>query len=734
MGKKLGLKEVPLIKIRGQTKRIEPIFAGAKDRKIPNEIVFHAGISGRVVDLFTKKVIQDAKVTVTARNQVYERMTSTLGTFVIEDLELRGLKREMLGQHRKYIDGYGTIQKIVVDQIAPQDDILLDPKRVNVTGKISETFRPKNGSGLKGIKVGFDGYPQFQTATDENGFYSIKNVPASLTDFSVDDLTEGHQPAKQKLDLNPETVNEHVDFTLVPNLTEVQGQVTSRGQPVSGLQVILPGFPEYVVVTDQNGNYKFSDIPQGVTNVEVLSDPEVVYIGKQEAIPGFKAYKKHSQNVIVKYNRSDITGRVYDVVSKRPVSGVKVYVEGAEQKYNGVTDQYGAYKIVKVPSTATTLLLKNIDQKFVWRPRLIDPSLVPGDDVSGQDFRVVPRDYIKNNIVFILTWNERQPDLDSQIFLPDGRHLYFKTLGDNSFSTKGGATLDKDDTGVAGRETTVIFMKDSKTVQAGKYRFLVFQYVNQNITFQQGGALVEVYKDGEFLKEIKPSAGRGRVWYVGLVDNGSLSVIDQFPAGELYEQLDTLEKELKDNSEKPQRETEIYNQLVNQENTIVSDYNTNVATLKQLNLDLESVKDGKEPVLPIVVPEPPVVIVPVKPEHKVPAITPAATTPITPQMPGTSSTGVPVQQVATVATPPPPPPPHVATQAEKIIQVQKEIHDLEIEIKATNDRLVLIRDQMVKKKAVIDQLPTWIANRKNEIDNEKASIDQRIEQILENYR
>lgn len=706
-GRGLGIKEVPLLRSRGQTQRVDSAYQALKTRQVPSEIDFSAGIRSKTIDAFTKKVIPGAKVTVRSRDHIYSALTDPAGRFTIDPLQLKGLDRRMLGQHRKYNDGLGVIQKIVIDQVSDQADIFLEPKRVTVSGKISETFHPKFGSGLKGLRVGFDGYEAFQTETDENGGYIIKNVPASLVDFFVTDLTTGHQPLTAKLDLNPDEANEHVDFSIVPNLTEVEGQVTSRGEPIAGLQVVLPEFPSFSTITDENGRYRFSDVPQNTSKVEVLTDPEVIYIGKEESIQGFRAYKKHVQNLQVKYNRSDITGRVYDVLTKKPVVGVKVYVEGGESKYSCVTDAYGAYKIKKVPATATTLLLKSVAPNYIWRPRKITPQLIPGEDRDNQDFRLVPRDYIKNDVVFILTWNQKQYDLDSQLFLPDGRHLYFKTLHDNSFSSKGGATLDKDDTGTAGRETTVIFKKDGKFVQPGTYRFLVFQYVFNNLSFQEADALIEIYKDGEFFQEVKPGPGKGRVWFVGSVNDGDFKLIDQFPAGELYEKLDKLEREKIANADLPRSEEIAYNSLVNQESTLVTNQTALEAKLAQLKADLESVKQGAEPVLEIV---PPPLPAPKNP----PVVSPPPVSP------------------SPVVTPVPAP--RVLTQAEKIEIVSKSIKKCEKDLAGVQAQLSTLRDQVAKKRTYLDGLPQWIENRKQQIDNEKASIENRIQEILSTYQ
>ena len=165
-----------------------------------------------------------------------------------------------------------------------------------------------------------------------------------------------------------------------------------------------------------------------------------------------------------------------------------------------------------------------------------------------KDFRLIPKEYSRNKIVFVVTWNEKQYDIDSQLFSPNGNHLYFKTLsGPNAGADFNGASLDRDDTDRDGRETTIITLQGGRVKSNGSYRFLAFQYVKSGLTFQQAGVSVDVYRDGSLWKEIKPSAGSGRLWYVANVDDDKLNEINQYPAGDLYLQMDKLQTQLKDN-------------------------------------------------------------------------------------------------------------------------------------------------------------------------------------------
>lgn len=604
-GPGLGMGKVNLFKLPARQGIYYPTHGGTKIRNIPKEIPLYGGFGGRILDLFTKKPILSATAIINNFEGAVDTKTDIQGEYTFPEVRLKGLMPNLLGKHRLYYDNSLKIQNVMVGEVSRQEDLYLDPKRVSLSGTIGETFKPKYGSGIRGLKVEMTGYPQFNAITDENGNYTLHNVPASLDSVSVVDPKKGHQDLAFAVALSADEPNVNINGKMVPILTTIKGHLqTPKGRSIPGLAVSLQGYPEYTAVSDDAGNFEFKDLPVQIAAIQVVGDSENIYDSKTEALTApLQIYADNQKTVVLKYNRSDVSGRVYDVISKEPISGVKVWVEGAKQKYFAVTDSSGYYEITKVPDTARRLNVEIDGNKYIARSRAIDPLPTPGKDVEDQDFRLVPREYTVNKIVFVVTWNDKQYDLDSQLFFPNGKHLYFKTLGDNSFSTEGGGYLDRDDTGNNGRETTIVSLDAGKTKLSGAYRFLVFQYSYSGLSFEEAGAKVEIYRDGEFWQEVKPGDGRGRLWYVGNVTDDNVRMINDFPAAELYEKMDVFQKELKRHSDQIGSERQMLTSLEAQLESAVPAEASDRALLETKRAELAAL-NAPAPVVPGAPPAP----------------------------------------------------------------------------------------------------------------------------------
>jgi hypothetical protein len=346
--------------------------------------------------------------------------------------------------------------------------------------------------------------------------------------------------------------------------------------------------------------------------VVVLPDKEGIYGGNSGDLTTLTPYERNVKDVIVPYNRSDISGRVVDIISKSPIPGASVWVEGGKERYHATTDADGNYEIIEVPDTARVLREETPGNKYIDRPRNIDPLPSPGKDIPHQNFNLVPREYTINRIVFVLTWNERQHDLDSQLFFPNDMHLYFKTLSDSSLSTTGGATLDRDDTGTSGRETTIIQIDGGKTKLSGTYPFLVYQYHDDGIRFADSNALIEVYRDGEYLREIRPGAGTGRLWYVADVTGKDVRDINQFPV-DLQSEIARINETI------VQKEKDLSNLKASLENgkKAIEDQTTaqkaDQEALKTLETDLATLSAPPAPKPPVTGSPPPAPVAPAPP-------------------------------------------------------------------------------------------------------------------------
>ncbi|MBS1959089.1 MAG: hypothetical protein JST80_06450 [Bdellovibrionales bacterium] len=699
--KGLVSKEIPLYKKSEKSSGKDPSYIAGKLRDYPKEIIVYAGIKGKVLDLVTKLPVQNADVTVAGLAEVYSKKTSTAGGYLFEQLRMKGLERHIHGHHRLYRDGSISIEGLKFNIVSQQVDMLLDPIRVTVSGDISETRTPRFGTGLKGLKVYVKGYTEFTALTDEKGHYVIKNVPVTIpnTTIVVEDTLGGHQPGEKKVTLDPDRPAETVDIAIIPNLTTIKGRVTiPSGKPADGMVISIPGYRDLKSTSDLDGNYEIEDIPITVKELNVNSTDESVYGSKVEPVSGLQAWKMNPHDIVVKYLRTDVSGIVYDVLTKEPIQGITVTIDGSGGKLKGVTNASGFYEIRKVPDTARSLTPTGTATKYIVRSKLLKPQPVAGEDLPNQDIALVPRSYTANRIVFVLTWNDKQSDLDSQLFLPDGKHLFFKTLSDNSFHLKGGANLDKDDTGKAGRETTVIALSGGKTKIPGEFRFLVFQYVDDGLKFSEAGAVVEIYRDGQFWKEITPGPGKGRLWYVASINNANISVKDKFPAGDLYEEIDELQRELKANLDS-------LNDFEGQTNSIINQFSTLQANRNKMS---EAYNQKSERVKVLM--EPPAG----NPVNK-PVVDSLGNRPVQPIQP--------TQQPAAKQE----------TPQEELARLKKEMADLDAQIKRADAQLKSLDAQIKTRQVSGPALKEKMERRAEEIRLKNEELDKKLEKILEAY-
>jgi hypothetical protein len=517
------------------------------DQNIIRSIEIEAGLKGTIVCAFTKKPILNALALIHGK-QDYSMNTDAGGNYLFNPLVMKGLEPRVYGSHRYYHPNskpFGRLKIFDVTDIGPLE---LEPKRVTIRGTIGETFTPRYGSGLEGIVVQIKDYPQFSTVTKADGSYEIKNVPAILTDLAVTDPTGGHEPGKLHFTLDPDQDNLNLDLKLVPRLTIVKGRVhISNGRGAANMKVQIPEHPELFAITDAEGNYEIKDVPYDVPGLMVYPDPLGDHDGKSEALNGLSRYTSNTVDVLVKYNRCDVSGQVVDLVTLAPIPGAKVWIEGAGKKFETIADENGNYEIRKIPLSSRRLRASTTNNKyFPSKPVTINPQPAAGLIIENQEIRMMPKNYTTDRIVIVLTWNKKQPDLDSQLYVPGKIRLYFANHNDASLSNQIGGYLDVDDTGYGGRETTIIELEKGRSKVPGVYRFMVYQFADIGLTFEEAGAEIDVYKDGQHWAHMTPPPGRGLLWYALAVDDRNVSVKNLIRNYPEFKEYSTLSKEYGD--------------------------------------------------------------------------------------------------------------------------------------------------------------------------------------------
>ena len=232
-------------------------------------------------------------------------------------------------------------------------------------------------------------------------------------------------------------------------------------------------------------------------------------------------------------HKIDLSGKVVDVVSKNPIAGAEVVIVGNEDQYKAITDSNGNYKIKNIPEQESLILQVNPNnEKYKKKRRKVLEKAV-NDEVHDQNFNLATVDYSKDRIVFVLTWNDEETDLDSQMFADHQTVLF-----NNKSNASMGTTLDKDDIRTRfGRETMVVNLKDGMTLLNTEYQFGVSQFYNHSssydnqftngvTTFNQNQAKVEIYVDGELIAEVIPNdqGEYSRHWNVAKIVNGKVII------------------------------------------------------------------------------------------------------------------------------------------------------------------------------------------------------------------
>lgn len=246
----------------------------------------------------------------------------------------------------------------------------------------------------------------------------------------------------------------------------------------------------------------------------------------------------------------DVSGKVNDILNKRPIAGAEVVIVGQEQRFRAVTNSSGEYKISNIPMQTDGLVLQvNPSGTEYKRKRRKAIGGIQNQTLVDQNFNLTPVAYTQDRIVFVLTWENPGADLDSQVLLKTAEHCEFEEAAylskkDNPLI---GASLDKDDMHEPfGRETSIINLVNGKPILDKPYSFYVSYYNQENSpgTIYGSKAKVEIYVDGQLYAEVAPPTNSDRHWEVAKVVDGKIEIVNKSSTSEskLYIQDCALKK------------------------------------------------------------------------------------------------------------------------------------------------------------------------------------------------
>ena len=505
--------------------------------KAANKPTLNGGMKLQVIDALTRKPIENAAIFLDKQNFT----TDANGVVTIRSINLRANSSYLTASHRWYEPGQKQVT-IGLDQMTDNGILPLEPKKVRVVGNVKSIGLYKFDHNLANKAVTISGYGKiFKSITDQNGSFSFENVPVVLTDVHFNDVTESFENEFKKISLDVDTENK-IEIPINPLLTTVTGTLRDSVNNLVenfSLQIHVKGSSSYKLTTDKNGEFISPEVPlkKGEITLELnTSDPRYQISEAIIPIEISNNYGPNPQTYILTYMLNIYQGYVNDVRSKIGIANVEVKLFNKKNKLLATTytDENGHYEIKDIVG-GDHVVLSHYD--YIAEREMLPPHKT--GTIVDADFYMLQTAFSNQTIAVVLSWGAEQSDLDAQIFSPEGDHIYFKTLGIADLSTKVGATLDTDDKGISGRETTKFLLTNQgNTTLRGTYRFMVYQYGSKNLGFISNEAKIKIYQNGAHAKDyrgkkiesITGSKDAKYLWDVFSIIDGKIHIVNQFPA------------------------------------------------------------------------------------------------------------------------------------------------------------------------------------------------------------
>jgi hypothetical protein len=138
-----------------------------------------------------------------------------------------------------------------------------------ITGTIN-----RDGSPLQGVTISATGGHSQTVTTNSNGIYTLTNVVYGSANITLTPSMTGHSfsPASRTVG-GPVTGNiTGENFTASLLRFEISGTITRGGSPLQGVTVTATGGHTQTVTTSSNGQYRFTDVLYGSTNITITPE------------------------------------------------------------------------------------------------------------------------------------------------------------------------------------------------------------------------------------------------------------------------------------------------------------------------------------------------------------------------------------------------------------------------------------------------------------------------------
>ncbi len=145
--------------------------------------------------------------------------------------------------------------------------------RYSITGHVAEV----SGNVVSGANITLSGSAQASVSTDANGNFAFVNLAAG-GNYTISATKTDYTFTPQSLSFGNLTANQTANFTARSERHKIRGRVTNiNNVGVGGVTVHLSGSHSGMVFTDANGDFEFTQLPEGgnfiVSPILLLFDP-----------------------------------------------------------------------------------------------------------------------------------------------------------------------------------------------------------------------------------------------------------------------------------------------------------------------------------------------------------------------------------------------------------------------------------------------------------------------------
>jgi hypothetical protein len=277
------------------------------------------------------------------------------------------------GNYQAYVFKEGYLP-VYISSLAIVDNQTLS-QNVTLTGKshVSGNIKSKKGTNLADIVVKVyrlgddDAYAVSQS--DANGNYQIDlgrtGDPDDFGDFSAKgkyilevagDDTSAYTKKSKNISVTSDESSLSKNFTLSKKKGSLSGKVkTKKNTKIEGamVKVNLISDPQITSTTysDSSGRYSFAHLTTGNYQITVSKDGYVNYEMTNKKI------KKGTKKTFKLTTAGNISGYVFDNVTKKPLSGIYVYLVNSD--IYASTNSQGYYVIKNVPTGNRKIYVRN---------------------------------------------------------------------------------------------------------------------------------------------------------------------------------------------------------------------------------------------------------------------------------------------------------------------------------------------------------------------------------------